>query len=108
MPPMPWETRGRRRYFYFSRWIGGRSCKLYLGKREAAIIAADEVADRKARRLSELEAQRADRARLAPLDRMMTLLDAGCTALLAAELTLAGYHRHDRGPWRRKRGRKGR
>ena len=105
---MAWETRSRRRYFYFSRWIGGRSCKLYLGKREAALIAADMVAERKARRLSERETLRADRARLAPLERMMKSLDAGCAALLAVELTLAGYHRHDRGRWRRKRGRTGR
>ena len=102
---MAWEKRSKRRYFYVSRRIAARVRKDYFGAREAAHLAADILAERKAVRLSERETLRADRARLEPLERMMNVLDASCSSLLAAELTLAGYHRHDRGPWRRKRGR---
>jgi hypothetical protein len=35
----------------------------------------------------------------------MAALVEGCRLLVAAMLTGAGYHRHDRGAWRRRRAR---
>jgi hypothetical protein len=42
---------------------------------------------------------------LAALDAPVLALAELGDALLAATLVVGGFHRHDRGPWRRRRGR---
>ena len=103
---MAWETRPNgRSYYYHPRLVGSRVEKAYFGKGQAAALMADAVADGKASREAEREAFRAYRARLEPLERVMSALDAGCGVVAAAALTAAGFHRHNRGTWRRKHGR---
>jgi hypothetical protein len=98
---MSWATRGRGRFFYRNRRRGGRVVTEYLGRGPEALLAA-AAADvgRKARR-----AVAAERARLAAADAESNALVAVVEALARAALLTAGYHRHARGTWRRRRGR---
>jgi hypothetical protein len=102
---MAWETRnGQGRYYTRSRRVGGRVVREYLGTGEVAELAARMDAIDRA-------AQERDRARKrqakATEDARDTELQAVCEAgLLWSRVALlaAGYHRHDRGEWRRRRG----
>ena len=100
---MAWEKRPSGRYYYHPRRVGGRVRKFYLGRGDEAKLMAERVARERATRAVEREVVRSERARLEPLEHIMSSLDAGCGLLVAAVLTAAGYHRHDRGAWRRKR-----
>ena len=102
---MALETRQRGSiYYYRARKEGDRVVKEYAGAGRAAMLArmldererAAEQAERDARR-DALAAFEADEAPLADLCRRAELLARG--ALLGA-----GYRRHDRGEWRRRRG----
>src|SRR5262245_55787564 len=100
---MGWEVRGTRRYYTRSRKVGGRVVREYVGTGPVAEVAAAADALRQAQRRAEREARLAERARweaaLAPLEGLCLASDL----LARAALTAAGYHRHDRGEWRRKR-----
>lgn len=101
---MSWECpRGKGRYYTRSRRVGGRIVREYFGTGPAAERAAAQDAERRAERLALAAEKRIqeDRSREAA-----ALLDAYCQLtdqLLAAALTEAGYHQHDRGAWRRAR-----
>ena len=44
---MPWVRRGDRRYFYASRWVGGKPTTVYVGSGPTAEEAAAEVERRR-------------------------------------------------------------
>ncbi|MGO9207751.1 MAG: hypothetical protein ACLQBX_16480 [Candidatus Limnocylindrales bacterium] len=82
----------------------GRVIRQYVGSGEAGEAAAAADKDRRAAREAEREATRSTHSRLADVDAQV---DALCDAAETAEracLLMAGYHRHDRGQWRRTRG----
>jgi len=90
-------------YYYRARKIGGRVVKAYEGAGQAAIEAA---------RLAEQEraacqaGQTAHRLALAAFDAEETMLEDLCQRterLVQATLLGAGFRRHDRGHWRRRR-----
>jgi hypothetical protein len=101
---MGWEARGGSgRYYTRSVRQGGRVIRQYVGTGPHAEAVA--VADRERR--TNLDARRvATRSalsRVAEADaRVKALCDAAETAARTA-LLLAGYHRHARGAWRRRR-----
>lgn len=101
---MAWETRkGRGRYYTRSVRVGGRVRREYLGSGEAAeLIAAldtHERAEREAERQERQQEAEEAAAAAAPLNAFCEL-----TELLArAALLSAGYHRHQRGEWRKRR-----
>ena len=102
---MGWETRQRGdRYYTRSRRVNGRVVREYVGTGLAAELAAAEDATRRRQRAAEVAALRAAHAQIeapaAALGEFDTLLDG----LVAALLVGAGYHRHHRGEWRRRRG----
>ncbi len=99
---MAWETRKRGgRYYTRSRKIDGQVIREYVGLTGELAAAAD------ARRRAEGQAQQA--AWRHECNRMVSAiapLEEFCDAvetLARASLLLAGYHRHHRGEWRRKR-----
>jgi hypothetical protein len=99
-----WETRrGKHRYYTRSIRVGGRVVREYVGTGPAAEAAAAHDARRRADGLARRARQRAAEARyraaIAPLVALCRLTDR----LLAAALADRGFHRHDRGVWRRKR-----
>jgi hypothetical protein len=94
--------RGRLRYTRCRR-RGGRVIREYIGRGPAAeLVAQADVLARAARR-KEFEARRVERATWdtarAPLQELAVVTDL----LVAAALLAAGYHRHDRSAWRRRR-----
>jgi hypothetical protein len=100
---MPWELRGQKRYYYRSERVAGRPVRRYFGSGPAAELqaAADDL--RRLRRETQARERGLEEARLREAEAPLTLL-CGLTDLLAhAALAAAGYHRHDRGPWRRRR-----
>jgi hypothetical protein len=100
---MAWQTRGNSAYYYRSRREGGRVVRDYFGGGPEAELAAELDRRRRAERIALVAEAEADRERHAtaarPLDELALLTDL----LLDTTLAVAGYHRHDRGPWRKRR-----
>jgi len=98
-----WETRkGRGWYYTRSRKVAGRVQRSYIGTGPLAAMLADADAGLRADRLASRAAWQRERARLDALDAPVARLDALTSDLVAAALTLAGYHQHDRGEWRKR------
>ena len=90
-------------YYYHGRKVGGRVVKTYVAAGRAALeaarIAEEDRAERQERSTERLLA-------LAAFDAEETMLDDLCQRterLVQATLLGAGYRRHDRGEWRRRR-----
>ena len=89
---MALEIRGGKKYVYRSRRINGRVVKEYLGSG----AEAEEAARRDA----------ATRAQVAELKRIGVILDAlhiVIQVLIEDHMLAAGYHKPNRGPWRKRR-----
>ncbi len=102
---MGWESRKRGgRYYTRSRREGDRVVREYIGGGKLGQAVA--FLDRKARdeRARQAQRERAARDEDAALVALVDEFDRAVRALVAAELVAAGYHRHHRGAWRRKRG----
>jgi len=103
---MAWETRGgdsSRRYYYTAQKVNGRVEKRYIGSGSLAeSIARLEAIDR-GQAEEEATARREGEARLDVLDAALAAFCEAVDAQMREVLTGAGYHRHDRGNWRRKR-----
>jgi hypothetical protein len=100
---MAWVRRRGKRYFYLSVRREGRVAKWYYGRGRDAERVAEPMEAAKRWRLVDrqgAEAARAETARREELVGGWLRLVAFCAH---AELTEAGYHRHDRGHWRKKR-----
>jgi hypothetical protein len=99
---MAWEQGPRGRPFYTRTLrVGGRRVRQYLGSGlEAQAAAAADDLRRLGREIAARE-RHAEQARRreaeAPLLHLCELTDV----LARAALVAAGYHRHDRGEWRR-------
>jgi hypothetical protein len=104
---MAWEKRGSaQRYFYTGKSVNGRVRKTYYGNKQAALIASTAFEEVKRTRAADAEALQLDRARWEPVERVLSEFDGAVSMLVEATFTIAGYHRHDRGKWRRRRGTK--
>jgi len=104
---MSWETRAGRRYYYRAEKVAGRVVKEYIGAGEVAdAIASLDALDRQAAALQAQE-QRQARVRLDDVDAAVEGFCRTVDAAVRAALTQAGYHQHDRGLWRKRRGNDG-
>ena len=92
-----------QRYWYRSRRVGDRVVSVYLGADEAGALQAeiDNAEQRQARAERERERAGQDEARAVQV--ALADLARASDELVAAVLTAAGYHRHQRGTWRRRR-----
>jgi hypothetical protein len=101
---MSWECPGgKRRYYTRSRRVGGRIVREYLGTGPAAELAAAQDAERRAERLSLAAEKRIQEERSREAAALLKAFCELTDQLLAAALTDAGYHQHNRGAWRRAR-----
>ena len=101
---MAWETRGgTRRYYTRSVRRDGRVVRQYFGTGLCGEAAAAADRERGAARDAAREAMRAALNRLAQADAQVTALCQAAETAARAHLLIAGYHRHDRGRWRRRR-----
>ena len=99
---MVWEQVGRRRYYYRSRWVAGRSVRRYVGTGPVAELAAAADDLRKLRRVIADREQKTEQARWqAALGPLMDLC-SGTGLLVKATFFCAGYYLHARSSWRRK------
>jgi len=98
---MAWDVCGNTRYYTRSRRVDGRVTREYYGKGEAAHLAAALDAQKRQQREAQLAARRHDRERwqaaCAPLDQVIE----DCTLFVQAALIAGGYHRRNKGHWRR-------
>ena len=104
---MAWEARnGRGRYYTRSRKMYGRVVREYVGTGAVAELMAQADAltrDQRQRMRDELRDQREnEKARDVEVSAFCDIAVLWSRVALLA----AGYHRHDRGEWRRRRERK--
>lgn len=101
---MGWKIRKGGRYYYLAeRGIDGRPRRVYLGAGPEAVAAATRVAGRQAARAQDrADAHRDDERHRTAIAPLLTLVERS-TVLVTRLMTAAGYHRHDRGPWRKRR-----
>lgn len=98
---MGWE---RGRYYTRSRKVDGRVVREYVGIGEIAQLSAELDAAERADHLAERAERNAEKSELEALEtqirKLTELVDLAGHAALAA----AGYHLHNRGEWRKRRG----
>ena len=101
---MAWETRTRGGCYYTrSRKAGGRVGREYVGAGRVAELAAETDAIEREKRLRHASALRQEKAELAALDAVLKVLAERTELVARAALLAAGFHRHKRGEWRRRR-----
>ena len=100
---MAWEQRGNRAYYYRSIRVGGRVVKEYAGGGLMGLLGAEFDDEQREQRAAGRARERAERERWGDLERRARELGALADRLAGASLALAGYRRHDRGEWRRRR-----
>jgi hypothetical protein len=99
-----WLQRKEKRYYYRSQRVEGRVVCRYAGTGPVAELTARiDALCRTQRRLEEEKAQE-ESARWELADAPLLRLERCTDLLVRAALVLAGYHRHHRGPWRKRRG----
>jgi hypothetical protein len=100
------EQRGEKQYYYRHAWIDGRSVRSYVGAGEVGEKAATADALRRIEKAIEVRQQRQEQERRAAAEAPLARLCEQMDLLVQAALLAAGFHRHDRGEWRRKRERR--
>ena len=100
---MGWERRGNRDYFYTAERVNGRVVKRYVGGGAVAELAARMDAVQREIAATAAEDNRLARADADAVADALAPLDALADALTDAVLIAAGFHRHRRGPWRKRR-----
>jgi hypothetical protein len=99
---MGWERRGKKCYYYRSKWVNGRVVKEYLGDGPAALEAARQDAEAASQRAERTFEQVKLAAELAALEALFDAMDAECDAQVIPAMAAKGYHKY-RGVWRKKR-----
>jgi len=102
---MAWERRKRGGLYYTrSRKVGGRVVREYVGTGPLAELAALMDEEERLRREGEARARREEKERTAALEAPIEELCEAAEVLARAALLVAGYRRHNRGEWRKRRG----
>lgn len=101
---MAWERRQRGgKYFYTKEREGGRVTSRYIGTGEVAACIAQFHALERQSKEDEREAERERRAQIAQKDAQNAAYFDEVEALFRQVMEAAGYHRHKRGKWRKRR-----
>lgn len=101
---MAWERRERGGLYYTrSTKVNGRVKREYVGSGYLGQLAASLDFERRERRLAEMIALKRERAEMEDLDSRVSELYEGIEDVTAAALLIAGYGKHKRGEWRKKR-----
>jgi hypothetical protein len=100
---MGWQRRGNGCYYVHSTWMGGRTVTRYIGGGPAGELAAHLDALARERRKARAESLRAEADRREAPEAANRVLNATCALIVDAAMLCAGLHRHNYGPWRRRR-----
>jgi hypothetical protein len=99
----PWEKRERGGLYYTrSRKVNGRVIREYVGGGLLGHLAARMDTEERRRREQEAAAWKEERVRIEALMAPVEELDKATEILTQAVLLAAGYHRHNRGGWRKR------
>ena len=100
---MGWEQRGNYKYYYRAVREHDRIVKQYFGRQETARMqAAIDDVRRKERRAAQAAWQK-EKERVDKLDEGVAQLDELADLVAHLALVHAGYHRHNKGEWRKRR-----
>ncbi len=94
----------KRGYFYRSRRVAGKVRRDYFGRGVFAELAALMLDEARARHAKTAEAKKTHLANLTAADGLLRALDLQLDLVASAYLAGAGFHRHERGPWIRRKG----
>jgi len=100
---MAWVNRGPYRYYCRSVREGKAVRRVHYGNGTVAELAAEADELRRAGREQRARAWREEVVVLGEADALAERLGNAADLACEAALTTAGYHRHDRGSWRRRR-----
>src|SRR5258708_5564100 len=101
---MAWEKRpGGKRYYTRSKRVAGAVVRQYIGAGPAGELAATEDALRRTQKELEGRARREEQRHHDALTASLAHLHRIAESWLSATLTDLGFHKHDRGAWRRRR-----
>lgn len=100
---MPWSIRGEKRYYYRHVRVGGRRRKVYVGTGTTAEMQAQVDGERHRTHDRERRRTEAVKRRLLQIESAIGDFDRLVQRFVEARLLLAGFYRHERGPWRKRR-----
>ena len=100
---MAWKNRGHRRYYYRSVRSSGKVVSEYLGTGNVADYVAVQVELRRNSRQVKAVLEQQGDALHASIQVAAEQLENRLGLLVKAVLYSRGYHRHDRGRWRKRR-----
>ena len=100
---MSWDQRKQASSCNAATKRQGRIVRKSDSRRPPAGMAARRAEEARPTRLSQKDALRLEREQLDGPERLLEELDRACTFLMEANLMAAGFHRHNYGPWRRRR-----
>ena len=98
---MAWAHRGNHRYYYRAFRSQGKAKSNYLGSGPAAELAATVDAQRQSQRAATRQAMKTTRLGVQQADCNLLELAMWAETLVQVRLVAGGFHRHERGPWRR-------
>ena|SRR5215208_2696414 len=100
----PWERRERGGLYYTrSRKVNSQVVREYVGGGLLGQLAARMDAQERRRREEEAAAWKEEEEQMEALMAPLEELCEGADVLARAALLAAGYHRHNRGQWRKRR-----
>ncbi len=97
---MAWDQRG---YYYRKKRIGARVVSEYVGGGFSGTFAAADDLEAQEQRAQERASTQAARLETETLDAAIESADELINAAMFEALEAAGYHRHARGQWRKRR-----
>jgi hypothetical protein len=100
---MPWEWRKNRQYYTRTRKVNGEQIREYCGGGLAGQLAAMEDEERRAARAAVRRRDLAEQDELSRQDELIEAVGESTQLLTHLSLLAAGFHRHDRGAWRKRR-----
>jgi hypothetical protein len=100
---MGWERRGNRRYYTRSHKVQGRVVREYVGTGLVAELAAREDEERRRQAAADAARVREEQHAWTAVANAQETLSRVAEGFVAAALVGAGYHRHARGAWRKRR-----
>jgi DNA-binding protein H-NS len=101
---MAWERRERGGLYYTrSRKVDGHVVREYVGSGSVGELAAQMDALEQLRREKEAAAWKEEREQMDKLESSVEEMCEAAEILAQAALYVAGYHKHNRGEWRKKR-----
>lgn len=101
---MAWERRERGGIYYTrSRKVNGRVEREYVGGGYLGELAASLDVERREVKALEAAAMREERREIEDLDHRVTEFFDGVENIASAALLVAGYRKHNRGEWRKRR-----